>query len=82
MKNPVAKYMNEYNKPKVERDRKANPSKKQKAAELAERLHDKELADRLAPYDRASRRNFLLEWDEEDRLMLEDDYPEYGEEYE
>ena len=66
MKNPVAKHAFEFNKPSVERDRKKNPSKKQKAAELAERLHDKELADRLAPYDRASRRNYLLEWNEED----------------
>lgn len=66
MKNPVARVNNEYNKPVTQRDRKKNPSKKQKAAELAERLHDKELADRLAPYDRASRRNYLLEWNDTD----------------
>ena len=71
LRNPVAKNSYEFNKPKVERDRKANPSKKQKAAELAERLHDKELADRLAPYDRASRRNYLLEWNDTD--MEQDD---------
>ena len=71
LRNPVAKNMNEFNRPKVERDRKKNPSKKQKAAELAERLHDKELADRLAPYDRASRRNYLLEWNDTD--MEQDD---------
>lgn len=68
--NPVAKNMNEFNKPKIERDRKKNPSRKQVATELAERIKDGDRPHRLEPYVRCptNKANLLLDWNEDDEL--------------
>lgn len=39
-RNPVAKFNNEFNKPKTFRDRKKNPSKKQQREELEKKLDE------------------------------------------
>lgn len=61
MKNPVAKNLFEFNKPKVERNRKKHPSKKQKVKEqeLHHPLHE--------PYKRPDRgelvNTLIGDWD-------------------
>lgn len=51
VRNPVAKFNNEFNKPKTHRDRKKNPSKKQQREELEK--HIDELHHPLhEPYER------------------------------
>lgn len=61
MKNPVAKNMNEFNKPRTHRDRKKHPSKKQKIKE--QELHHPQ----HEPYDRPDKgklvNTLLGDWD-------------------
>jgi hypothetical protein len=64
MKNPVARVNNEYNKPKTFRNRKT----------VAKDTGDYKEHHRLAPYERGSARNLLLEWD------TDADFASYGDE--
>ena len=56
MKNPVAKYMNEFNKARVFRDRKTH----------AKESGDYKEHHRLQPYVRCHTHNLLLEWEEDE----------------
>lgn len=56
MKNPVAKHQPEFNKARVFRDRKT----------YAKETGDYKEHHRLAPYERGSARNLLLEWDDDE----------------
>ena len=65
MKNPVAKFNNEFNKPKVFRDRKKQPSKAKKQKIVQEGLEELKHKDAV-PYRRENRGNLRKHFEEED----------------
>lgn len=65
MKNPVAKFSNEFNKPKTFRDRKKHPSKAQQREYINEHVHELHHQD-AEPYKRVNKGNMHRKLEEED----------------